>query len=139
MPAADVVSKVKKVRRGTWASNPAYKAVAETQFVPFDIQVMNFYDKLVPGRGPELSFWQMMATPGEAFYLAPERKTSVKVVSPNDYSVELSTEIAGIVATLFALGHQGTREASQAYRKLPRVRTNLSRVSAYCPTHRLSR
>jgi hypothetical protein len=119
MIETSVPGTVKKVRRGSWNSNPIFKPVVESQFFPVDVMVMNFYDSLVPGRKKAgLSFWQMMVV-DEAFYLVPEDKDpSVQVVSPNGYRAELSSDVAGIVATLFALGHMGNHQANVAFRRL---------------------
>jgi hypothetical protein len=122
------------VRGGSWQSNAAYASVSDG-FIPFDVQVMNWYDRLVPTRNVDICFWKMKATSNGSFYIFPEQKEGpVSMRSPNDYNCELTLEGSGIVATLFALGHQGTPEASKVYQRLLKFAMSLDE---YKHMHRL--
>jgi len=108
------------VRRGIWRSNPTYRSVSnELGFLPFDILVMNMYDELVPSGGA--TFWQMKATSNGSFFLFPmkDKKKAVEVVSPNGHHACVSSEVSGLVATLFTLRSTGSGgSAARAFMRL---------------------
>jgi len=101
------------VRRGVWRSNSTYRSVFD-QFgsLPFDIQVMNIYDQLVPSGGA--TFWQMKATSNGSFFLFPmkDKTKPVEIISPNGHRACVSSEVSGLVATLFALRSVGSGESA---------------------------
>jgi hypothetical protein len=101
--SSNITTKI--IPRGRWRSYPLYKQVADAFSPwPFDVHVMNVFDNLCPGRrGPEFSFWRMTTTSNGGFYLRPEQKETITMVSPMGKQAELSEEGAGIVATLYSV------------------------------------
>jgi hypothetical protein len=94
-----------KIRRGSWSTNAAYKAVRDgAGFIPFDIMTYNIFDKLCSDPAPEFRTWDLYGTSNGAFYFVPcWSRAKLRMESPNGYTASVSPEAAGITATLFAL------------------------------------
>ena len=113
------------IPRGSWRSNQAFKNVTQDGAIPFDIRVMNCYDSLVRSGGSAL--WNLAATSNGSFFLFPEKKEKLlRMCSPNGYEADVSVEVSGIVATLFALSSVGSRAAGDAYVRLQKFAYQLS-------------
>jgi hypothetical protein len=94
------------LRRGSWKSNPAYASVAKVEpLIPFDVQIVNHYDRITTSEVPRI-IWKLVGTSNGGFFIYPDSKVKrVTMRSPSGYACEVSLEVSGLIATLYALSY----------------------------------
>lgn len=99
---------ITKAKHGAWRSaSPFFNAVAmHPGPIPFDIFVMNMFDRLCgPGHGATI--WDMALTSNGSFFIYPANvdsdRSKVTVTSPNGHRASLDRKTAALVSTMFAL------------------------------------